>query len=55
MKTLKLKTENTKAYKLGYSKGPDSESPYDDRVDSFRFYQGQNQRKRELNERETVD
>ena len=53
MKTLKLKHENTKAYKLGYKLGMKALNPYDeDRIDSFRFNAGQRQRKREERERE---
>ena len=55
MKTLKLKIENTKAYKSGYQLGPESENPFEDQIDRFRYYQGQCQYKREHNERERVN
>ena len=55
MKTLKLKNENTKAYKLGYELGYKAINPYegsDNKIEAFRFHAGQRQHKRERNERE---
>lgn len=55
-KTLKLKNENTKAYKLGYELGYKADNPYDESpVDAFRFHAGQRQHKRERNECKGID
>lgn len=55
MKKLKLKTENTKAYKLGYTTMWHKPNPYEgssDSVDALRFEQGRHQRKQESKEHE---